>query len=190
METFNPGYMKIRHILAPVDFSEHSRAVVKEAVGLAEMFHASLTLYHVHEPVRMRVPESDPSIDNLEIANLNHAELQLRELAASARSEVTVDFRMESGVPWECIVNRAKLDNAGLIVMGTHGRSGLKRMFIGSVAERVVQHAPCSVMVVRPVPVAPKPPVRRHRPAAARSRKTVSPAPPMEPREEETEVIL
>jgi universal stress protein A len=100
--------------------------------------------------------ELDYTLNKLETAMLDTAERQLRELAGQVSSRVSVDFAMQTGIPWECIVNRAAANRDDLIVMGTHGRSGLKHLFIGSVAERVVQHAPCSVLIVRTGPAAPQ----------------------------------
>ena len=154
--------MNIRHILVPVDFSESTPAVVSEAVELAEKFSARVTLYHVVSRFFPPVGELDYTLNRLEARLQDAAEEQLRELAASIAPRADVDFGMQTGVPWECIINRAARNGVDLIVMGTHGRSGLKHLWIGSVAERVVQHAPCSVLVVRPRAVTkPARPTRR-----------------------------
>jgi universal stress protein A len=182
--------MNIRHILVPVDFSDDSQAVVDRAVELARVSRASLTLYHVHEPARAPSGEYDASVDRLELARLEAEEEQLRKWAVSLRPRVDAGFLMQSGSPWECIVHQAATSSADLIVMGTHGRSGVKRLFLGSVAERVVQHAPCSVMVVRPGP-APPPGASKsgRRTAAAPKRSSASPT-PENTSENEVEIFL
>jgi nucleotide-binding universal stress UspA family protein len=147
--------MNIRHILVPVDFSESTPAVVSEAVELAEKFLARLTLYHVIHPVFAASGEMDYTLNQSEIKMYDQAREKLAELAAPIRPRVDAAVRMQTGIPWECIVNHAAQNDVDLIVTGTHGRSGLKHLWLGSVAERVVQHAPCCVLVVRTRP-APK----------------------------------
>jgi universal stress protein A len=144
--------MNIKHILVPVDFSESTQSVVRDALELAGKFSARITLYHVLQPVFPPVGELDVTFDKRDRAMQDEAEKRLRELAGSTASKTKVNTAMEPGIPWDRIVNRASKYNVDLIVMGTHGRSGLKHLWLGSVAERVVQHAPCSVMVVRERP--------------------------------------
>lgn len=141
--------MNIQHILVPVDFSESTPSAISDALELAGRFSARVTLYHVLQPVIPPVGDLAFSFDKQERAVLDASEKQLRELAAAISSNFKVNTAMEAGIPWDCIVNHAAKHDVDLIVMGTHGRSGLKHLWLGSVAERVVQHAPCSVVVVR-----------------------------------------
>lgn len=149
--------MSIRHILVPVDFSEGTQASIAYAMELAGKFSARITLYHVLQI--MYFPGSEPVFTyEKEIkAMQDETEKQLRKLAGSIAPRADVDTAMEAGVPWERIVNRADKHRVDLIVMPTHGRSGLKHLWLGSVAERVVQHARCAVLVVRESPVLPVP---------------------------------
>ena len=144
--------MNIQHILVPVDFSESTPSSIAYALELAGKFAARITLYHVLQ--LMNPPGLDPVFTfEKEISALqDKTEKQLRELAGSIAPMVEVDTAMDSGVPWDCVVNRADNYGVDLIVIGTHGRSGLKHLFLGSVAERVVRHAPCAVLVVRARP--------------------------------------
>ncbi|MCY4513725.1 MAG: universal stress protein [Candidatus Tectomicrobia bacterium] len=137
--------MKCQHLLVPIDFSQDSEHAVDSAVGLAQQFQARVTLLHV-----VYVPEA--------------AEVNLAAYMDKIRSEA--DQSMASrlkrvqdagidaealtviGPPSQRIVDTARDRHADLIVMGTHGRTGLQHMLIGSVAERVVRLAPCPVMVV------------------------------------------
>ncbi len=145
--------MNIQHILVPVDFSESTPSSIAYALELAGKFSARITLYHV---VQIMYPPGLEPVFTYEKeikAVQDEAEKQLRELAGSIAPMAEVNTALESGVPWDCIVNRADKYGVDLIVIGTHGRSGLKHLFLGSVAERVVRHAPCAVLVVRDRPV-------------------------------------
>jgi universal stress protein A len=141
--------MKIQHILVPVDFSEGTPGAIRNALELAGKFSARITLYHVLQQIFPPVGELAFSFEKQERAMQDESEKHLRELAATIPCGTPVDTAMETGIPWNCIVNRAASHGVDLIVMSTHGRSGLKHLWLGSVAERVVQHAPCSVLVVR-----------------------------------------
>ena len=137
--------MKCQHILVPIDFSQDSEHAIDSATGLAKQFQARVTLLHA-----IHIPEA--------------AEVNLAAYMDKIRSEadqsmtprlqrvqeagVTADAVTVIGAPSQTIVDTARDRHADLIVMGTHGRTGLRHMLIGSVAERVVRLAPCPVMVV------------------------------------------
>jgi nucleotide-binding universal stress UspA family protein len=141
--------MTIQHILVPVDFSEGTPAAVEQALELADKFSARITVLHVLENVFPPVAEAAVLYEQQFNDMQQEAESQLRTLAESTAGRASVDTVIETGEPWDCIVNHAKRRNVDLIVLDTHGRSGLKHLLLGSVAERVVQHAPCAVFVVR-----------------------------------------
>lgn len=146
-----PSCLKLKRVLAPVDFSEFSRKSVRYAVRFAEQFSAELVLVHVVEPVRY--PESVIIPPEMEEANQARLKQARKSLTAFARKEVPAELSRECmvllGVPFEAIVKTAKAVNADLIVLSTHGHTGLKRLFLGSTAERVVRLAPCPVLTVR-----------------------------------------
>ncbi len=141
--------MRVKHILCPVDFSDCSREAFLRAVELAKEASAPLRLIHVYQvPLyngSLYVPEILTNLQKTAEENVGALVTEAGKLGAS-------DVRGEAmmGVPWDEIVRHARDLSTDLIVMGTHGRTGLKHAFIGSVAERVVRHAPCAVMVVRP----------------------------------------
>lgn len=141
--------MTIQHILVPVDFSETGNHALLHAAELARKFSARLTLYHVFHMVRPPVNEVPADIGKWYENGVAAAGSRLKELAASLGSDLSVETVVEDGVPWDTIVKRAAAHGHDLIVMSTHGRTGLKHVLLGSVAERVVRHAPCSVTVVR-----------------------------------------
>jgi nucleotide-binding universal stress UspA family protein len=142
-----------RRILHPSDFSAASRPAFRKAVELAKSHRAQLLVVHVLSMLPV-IPDAyvAPNVwDELEQGQRATAQRQLRGLVARARaagaraSGVLIDL----GVTHEQIVRFARARRADLIVMGTHGRSGLKRALLGSVASRVLATARCPVLTVR-----------------------------------------
>lgn len=143
---------QIDRILHPTDFSERSEAAWKYAELLANRFGAELLLLHVlQEPVAV-LPESSlavapPAINMPEL--MDAAEEGLGRLTVDAPATIA-ERTVRNGPAAEEIVHYAKESNADLIVLGTHGRTGLAHVLLGSVAEKVVRKAPCAVLTVRP----------------------------------------
>ena len=143
----------ITRILVPRDFSPHAERAFGYATTLAQRFGATLGLVHVVE---------DPFVTgawNAEVYVPNVAELlegliadakqQLATLSHSATAlGVTAETAVITGRPAHAIVEHAKEGGFDLIVMGTHGRTGLSHIVMGRVAERVVRNAPCPVLTV------------------------------------------
>jgi universal stress protein A len=138
--------MEIRHILAPTDFSAPGCRAVTAACELAQTFGAKLSLLHVIEVPAYAIEVALP-LENLERDARRELALLLPE-AASAHVDVT--RLVELGVPYQRIVETATAEQVDLIVMATHGRTGLRHLVLGSVAERVVRLAPCPVLTIRP----------------------------------------
>lgn len=138
---------RVRSILVPVDFSESSLVALQYAVVLAQRYEAQLCLLHVIEPFHSGVRiDTTETQRNARVA----AHKRLAKLAdATKKLWPHTGRELRPGHPVEVIVALAKRTSADFIVMGTHGRTGLTRAFMGSVAERVVRHALCSVLVVR-----------------------------------------
>ena len=139
-----------RNILVPVDFSESSEKAASAAGALAEKTGATVHLLHAYlipvESAGLAQAVSQQYVDQF----VGESKAQLKELAAKACPGATLGpLLVESGDPRDVILAEAKKLNVELIVMGTHGRRGISRAIIGSVAESVVRHAPCSVLVVR-----------------------------------------
>jgi nucleotide-binding universal stress UspA family protein len=141
-----------KNILVPVDFSACSNEAMDTAVDLASRYDASLCLVHVHDLGAHALPTGYlfPTPEQLEHVMASHGE-QLertrRELEATGAKNVTT--HLLRGVPATEITSLAKQLAVDLIVMGTHGRTGLEHAIVGSVAERVVRRATCPVLVVR-----------------------------------------
>jgi universal stress protein A len=143
--------MKIHQILAPTDFSEYSKQAIEYARELAEKFAAKLVLLHVVElpayPIESFVPARMALLEDLQ----RQASLDLAQvLPESQGAKVEVTRQVVVGIPYYKIVEVAAAEKVDLIVMATHGRTGLSHLFVGSVAERVVRTAPCPVLTIRP----------------------------------------
>ena len=138
--------LPIRNILHPTDFSERSESAFQLASALARDYRAHLTILHVHQEPVMLFPEAIiPPRDD------DHREELLQQLTALqvADPRVRVTHELAEGHPAAEILRVAETTQADLIVMGTHGRRGLKRLMMGSVAERVVENASCPVLTLK-----------------------------------------
>ena len=145
--------MDIRQILAPTDFSEFSKQAVESALALARRFKATLLLLHVVELPAYPVEGVWPSpMGTAFLEDLDRqARLDLAQvLPDTPHDMVEVIRQVVVGTPYRKIVDVAAAENVDLIVMATHGRTGLSHLVMGSVAERVVRTAPCPVLTIRP----------------------------------------
>lgn len=144
---------RLRRIIHPTDFSRASSAAFSRAVAMAKADRADLLLVHVMALAVPMVGDGyiSPSVyEDLEASARKHAEKRLAALKDKARaSGVKVSLVLLEGVAHEQIVRAAKSKKADLIVIGTHGRTGFAKLFLGSVASRVVTAAPCPVLTVR-----------------------------------------
>jgi nucleotide-binding universal stress UspA family protein len=138
-----------RQILCPTDLTESSTGALDAAIELAKLCDASVTLVHVFEAPIYAGPPFMPPIDSgPEIENAARAALDAAVVTAKTKLPSIVGV-LRRGRTWEEILGAAKETNADLIVMGTHGRRGLPRAILGSVAEKVVRLSPVAVMTVR-----------------------------------------
>ena len=144
---------RLRRIFQPSDFSRASGAAFTRAVAMAKANRARLLLVHVLAPPVPIAGEgyiSSKVYDDLEASARAYGQKQLSALVAKTRKAgVKAVTLLLDGVAHEQIVRAAKSKNADLIVIGTHGRTGLAKFFLGSVASRVVAAAPCPVLTVR-----------------------------------------
>jgi nucleotide-binding universal stress UspA family protein len=142
----------IRSILVPTDFSEDAERAIHTAQKLlAPSLEARLTLLHVFNlPIEYTAYGPIPTSVNYLKDTGVEAERRLQELAERLTAEgLQVDWAAREGDPSVVIVEEAQQRGVDLIAMGSHGRSGLRHLLLGSTAERVVQHASCPVMTVR-----------------------------------------
>jgi nucleotide-binding universal stress UspA family protein len=144
---------RFRRILHASDFSPASRAAFRRAIDLARANRAVLTIAHVYSSVVPLMGEgyATPQAYDKMLADVrSDAERRLGRLVAGARkSGIRVKGLLLEGIPHDRIVRAARSGRADVIVLGTHGRTGLGRLFLGSVASRVVTLAPCPVLTVR-----------------------------------------
>ena len=140
-----------KRILVPTDFSDPSGEALSTAMAFAQLAGATLDLVHVAVEATYALPPpvdvASVPIDMTKVMErvtdgLRAEEKRVQEAGLSTETAVLI------GRPDAEIVARATATHAELIVMGTHGRSGLAHALLGSVAERVVQHAPCPVLIV------------------------------------------
>jgi nucleotide-binding universal stress UspA family protein len=138
-------------------FSEASENALRTDVRLAQTFGSAIEVFHVDIDPTLALPPplgaiSVPALFERVLANT--AERLERIVAEVRKAGVTCSSAEDLGRSHIAIVERARLANAGMIVIGSHGRRGLGRLLLGSVAEKVVEHAPCVVLVV-PAPLPP-----------------------------------
>ena len=145
----------LRTLLVPTDFSKAAAAAVEYALWLAARSHANVAFLHVMEPAVYSVDFAltHPGIS----AEVKQGALKaLRNLNDEARSRgVHAETVLTTGTPFAVITSVAVERKADLIVMGTHGRSGLAHVMLGSTAERVIRLAPCPVLTVKAEPPGP-----------------------------------
>lgn len=144
-------FASLKLILVPTDFSGTSEAALRSAVQLAQTFHSAIEVFHVDvDPSLVLPPPADvislPSAFERVLAST--AERLGRLVDEVRRAGVACSSAEELGRSHTAIVERTRLAGAGLIVMGSHSRRGLSHALLGSVAEKVVQHAPCPVLVI------------------------------------------
>jgi nucleotide-binding universal stress UspA family protein len=142
--------MQLRKILCAVDFSDYSRAALSFAAELAAKSNTPLVVAYAWQPPAWLMGNPAFALGIQDVINADAATLNTWTDEARRAGAQDVTGRFLEGVAWECIVDEVKRDaEIDLIVMGTHGRTGLKAALIGSVAEKVVRHAPCRVLVTR-----------------------------------------
>jgi nucleotide-binding universal stress UspA family protein len=163
--------MKIKRILVPVDFSAHSLSALDYAADFARPFKAELLVLHVVEPIYYTVPDftggAAASMVTVIEQQRQSARTELVGLERRyAKRRVKLRTLLQTGIAaYQAVVSSAKKLRADMIIMATHGRTGLTHLLMGSVAEHVVRAAPCPVLTLR----AGKGP--RRRPAAKRARR-------------------
>lgn len=144
--------MQIKTILFPTDFSQGARAAMDYAVSLAQDYKAKLILLYVIQDISIAewyIPSSISAADLVEDMQKS-AEKEMEKWGAEAAAQVSVVDRLVTrGVPFVEIIATAKAKNADLIVIGTHGRTGIDHMLFGSTAEKVVRKSTCPVLTVR-----------------------------------------
>jgi nucleotide-binding universal stress UspA family protein len=142
----------IKKVLVPIDFSEYSKNSLKYAVNFAKIFNAELHLIYVVEPViyppdfsmgQIAIPSVDLEMDKRAVEELQ--KLAKKEIP----SEVKVSTLVKTGKPFIEIIETAAEEDIDLIIIATHGHTGVEHILFGSTAEKVVRKAPCPVLTLR-----------------------------------------
>ncbi|HXG11081.1 MAG TPA: universal stress protein [Gemmataceae bacterium] len=143
----------LRRILVPTDFSKHSQNALTYGAAFAEKFGAELYLLHVVQDLALFIPDAitvappvAPPVEQFIAAARSALERVTQE---SNLQGLTIHPEVREGTPFYEIIRFAQEKDIDLIVMGTHGHSGLAHVLLGSTAEKVVRKAPCPVLTVR-----------------------------------------
>lgn len=144
MQELKLSAFRLRKILVPVDFSACSEKALKYAITFARQFGAELALLHVVHPYPP-MPEMGP----VDVESLMDAHEQMESFQRTVGKVVPCKTSVRTGIAHSEIIATAKELGADLIVISTHGRTGLEHVLLGSTAEKVVRHAGCPVLVVR-----------------------------------------
>jgi len=146
--------LALKKIILATDFSENAEHAMSYARDLASTFGAEIDLVHVHQPpvytgaFAYGAIEMPPDFAE-ETRRLLSARLQ--EQRDKLGSGIEVKTTLKEGVPFKELIHHAAENDVDMIIMSTHGHTGLKHVLLGSTAERVVREAPCPVLTVRPV---------------------------------------
>lgn len=151
-KTVKPEELHVKRILVPIDFSEHSKHALQYAVSFAKQFSSELILIYV---VEQAVYAADLSFGQVAVPGFekelrDRAKKELEELIkTSVTGGVKARSVVQSGKPFLEILDTAEDEEADLIIIATHGHTGVEHLLFGSTAEKVVRKAPCPVLVVR-----------------------------------------
>ena len=144
--------LEIKKVLVPIDFSDYSKNSLRYAVNFAKQFNAEIYLIYVLEPV---IYPPDFSMGQIAIPSINaewdeRAREELENLAKTEIPEgINVKSILKNGKPFLEIIDTASEENIDLIIIATHGHSGVEHILFGSTAEKVVRKAPCPVLTLR-----------------------------------------
>ena len=140
--------LQFKKIVVPIDFSKISQKALNQAVAFAKQSKATLVLIHV---VTFSIAASVEQFSVIDWYQrlIKDAKKNLEKLKQGLDSSISAEIIVETGVPFDVICKIAKKKKADLIVVTTHGYSGLKHAILGSTAERVIRHASCPVLVIR-----------------------------------------
>ncbi|MFA4923110.1 MAG: universal stress protein [Ignavibacteriaceae bacterium] len=144
--------LQFNKILVPIDFSDFSKSALKYAVTFAQQYHSKLILVYVMEPV---IYPPDFSMGQITLPTVNfemdkRAKEELDKLAETEiGSLVQVQTVIKTGKPFVEIIETAKEEDADLIIISTHGHSGVEHILFGSTADKVIRKAPCPVLTLR-----------------------------------------
>ena len=145
-----PMQFHIAKILVPIDFSEHSQKALRYALAFASQFDAEVTLVHIVEQMVYPGDWMYPPLAVSDFATEKREQMIGRLRTLDAGSGIKTQHMVRLGRAWQEVTEIAREQKSDLIILATHGYTGLKHVLLGSVAEKIVRHAPCPVLSVRP----------------------------------------
>lgn len=138
------------NILCPVDFSDPSRRALYNAILLARQFGAGLKVITVYEPISYVLPRLDVDLKKENAGRLKKVKLEMaRFLEGFNFSGINFETEIKTGIPHEVILSSVRKFGHDLLIMGTNGRTGVSRFFMGSVTEKVIREMPCSFIITK-----------------------------------------
>jgi len=143
---------KLKKVLVPIDFSDYSKSALNYAADFAKKFNAGIILIYVVEPV---IYPPDFSMGQIAIPSINtewdmKAKEELDKLAKTEIPDaITVNTVIKTGKPFIEIIETASEEDVDIIIIASHGHSGMEHILFGSTAEKVVRKAPCPVLTLR-----------------------------------------
>lgn len=141
--------MNFNKILVPIDFSEHSLKALDAARSLAKLSGGSVLLLHVLQPIVIVQGEIPPLVVPTDSGRVEAAEKELAAIIERLGAGVSMEATVRDGHPWDTVCEVAREKQCDVIVLASHGYTGLKRMLLGSTAEQVLRHSHCPVLVVK-----------------------------------------
>ena len=147
--TVRKKVLMINKILVPVDFTPHSESAIRYARMIAKKFKATIVLMHVIEPFTYSVTDTIQVVNHYRALRTIAEPLMVGLERSLKKDRLKVETIVTKGTPYLEIVRRIPKAKVDIIIMGTHGRTGLKHLLMGSVADRVVRLSPCPVITVR-----------------------------------------
>ena len=145
-----PMQFQIKRILVPVDFSEHSQKALRYALAFAAQFVAEVALVHIVEQMVYPGDWMYPPLAVTDFATEKREQVLARLRALDQGSGVKTQHVVRLGRAWQEVIEIAREMKSDMIIVATHGYTGLKHVLLGSVAEKIMRHAPCPVLSVRP----------------------------------------
>ena len=143
---------QIKNILVPIDFSDYSKNALKYAAQFAKKFSAKIYLIYVVEPMIYPADFSmgQVAIPSTDIDLHSRAEEELNKLSKEIiNGSLPVEILIKTGKPFVEIIEAASANDIDLIIIATHGHTGVEHLLFGSTAEKVVRKAPCPVLTLR-----------------------------------------
>ena len=142
---------KIKKILVPLDISEKFSTALDYALSLGEQLGAAVTVIYVEQLVSYPYEFPITILNEMRDMYDNQLKKRVEEISAQFESKLRIKHKVvEAITPFLGIIRFAERGKSDLIIMNTHGRKGLKKLFLGSVAEKVIYEAPCSILALRP----------------------------------------